>query len=141
VRKHPLILEITERHLIEDHAISVRTFDALKALGISLAIDDFGTENNSIKQLQEFRFDFLKIDQRFVAELDRDRLDIVKGIVAMARQLNLKVIAEGVETERQANHLLELGIDYAQGFYYAHPMSAESLKNWLSARQPAVVLH
>ena len=141
VRKHPLILEITERHLIEDHAISVRTFDALKALGISLAIDDFGTENNSIKQLQEFRFDFLKIDQRFVAELDRDRLDIVKGIVAMARQLNLKVIAEGVETERQANHLRELGIDYAQGFYYAHPMSAESLKNWLSARQPAVVLH
>jgi len=141
VRKHPLILEITERHLIEDHAISVRTFDALKALGISLAIDDFGTENNSITQLQDFRFDFLKIDQRFVAELDRDRLDIVKGIVAMARQLNLQVIAEGVETERQATHLRELGIDYAQGFYYAHPMSAESLKNWLGTRQPAVVLH
>ncbi len=134
VRRHPLILEITERHLIQDAAVSVRTFDELKALGVALAIDDFGTENNSITQLQDFRFDYIKIDHRFVAELDRDRLDIVKGIVAMARQLDMRIIAEGVETPRQAAYLREFGIDYAQGFYYAHPMSAESLKNWLATR-------
>jgi c-di-GMP phosphodiesterase len=139
-RQHPLILEITERHLIKDAAVAAHTFDALKALGVSLAIDDFGTENNTITQLQDFRFDFIKIDQRFVAELDRDRLDIVQGIVAMARQLKMAVIAEGVETPRQAAHLRALGIDYAQGFYYAHPMSAESLKNWLDTRQ-AHTLH
>lgn len=135
--RYPLILEVTERHLIEDSVNSAQTFDALKALGIRVALDDFGTDKNTISQLQSFRFDYIKIDQRFIAELDHDRVDLIKGILAFARHLQIAVIAEGVETERQHQHLCAMGVEYAQGFYYAQAMSAASLKNWLTMREDA----
>ena len=138
---YPLILEVTERHVIEDPMVSAQTFEALKALGIRVAIDDFGTDKNTIAQLQAFRFDYLKIDQRFVAELDHDRVDLIQGMLAFARHLRIAVIAEGVETERQHRHLCAMGVEYAQGFYYGQAMSAAGLKNWLSLREDAGTMH
>ncbi len=96
------------------------------------ALDDFGTDRSTLAQLQDFRFDYLKIDQRFVAELEQDRTELIRGIIALARQIGLTLIAEGIETERQHQSLFDLGVAYGQGFFYAQPMSAASLARWLA---------
>ena len=127
-----LALEITESDLIED-AVSVReSLDELRAIGVRLMLDDFGTGFSSLSYLKRFPVHTLKIDRSFIAGLGADQGDraIVAAIMGVAQALELQVIAEGVETAVQAQELMALGCKIAQGFRYAEPTfePAEALR-------------
>ena len=122
-----LVLEITESSLMHDPDDAVVTLCLLHNMGIRIAIDDFGTGYSSLNHLKRFPLDFLKIDRAFVAEVTDNPEDaaIIKAIIAMAHSLRLKVVAEGVETERQCNFLRAIGCDQMQGYFLAKPLAAE----------------
>ena len=108
----------------------------LDAHGIKIAIDDFGTGYWSLSYLRQFTVDRLKIDQSFIHDLpDKDAEAIVSAIVAMGRSLGLRVIAEGVETEAQADFLRSIECDESQGYLYAKPMVASEFEAWLTRRK------
>jgi EAL domain-containing protein (putative c-di-GMP-specific phosphodiesterase class I) len=124
-----LELELTESILMKSTETIVETLKELKSLGIQLAIDDFGTGHFSLSYLKRFPIDKLKIDRSFVRDLftSPDEKAIISAIIAMAHSLNLKVIAEGVETEQQLAFLSDQGSDGIQGFLLGRPMPANSL--------------
>jgi EAL domain-containing protein (putative c-di-GMP-specific phosphodiesterase class I) len=124
-----LTLEITESILMNDTAYTTTTLDRLKALGARIAIDDFGTGYSSLSYLRRFPIDGLKIDQSFVAALERggEETAIVSSILALSRTLNLETVAEGVENVIQATRLRAMGGDLAQGYYFARPLAAADL--------------
>ena len=132
-----LELEITESVLLDDHQEVAEELRNLRAVGLKLSLDDFGTGFSSLSYLKRFRFDVLKIDRSFVAGLpgDPDDVSLVRAIVAMARGLDLKVVAEGVENREQLDFLELLGCDLAQGYLLARPMSEEGYRAWLQARR------
>lgn len=117
-------LELTESILIENVPAAIQRLNTLKALGIKIAIDDFGTGYSSLNYLRHFPFDILKIDQCFVRDLDKNVKNqaITKALISMAHQLNLKVIAEGVETERELATLQEYQCDEIQGYLFSRPL-------------------
>ena len=121
-----LELELTEGMLMHHADETVRTLAQLHDMGVHLAIDDFGTGYSSLSYLKRFPIQTLKIDRSFVKDLidDPDDAAIVTAIIAMARGLNLRVVAEGVETEGQAAFLRSLACDLAQGFHFGRPMPA-----------------
>ena len=123
------VLEITESAAATRHEIR-RTLEELHSMGAGLAMDDFGTGFSSLSRLKDFPFDTIKIDKSFLAEKrDANGDAVVSSMVALARQMCRTVIAEGVETERDALWLTELGCEYAQGFHFAAPLSChEALK-------------
>jgi diguanylate cyclase (GGDEF)-like protein len=123
-----LALEITESVLISEAESPWNTLQALKKLGLTLMLDDFGTGYSSLSYLKRFPVDVLKIDRTFVHGIGVEAEDsaIVKAVVGMARALDLGVIAEGVETELQAEALRKLGCERAQGFLYGRPGNAAS---------------
>ena len=129
-----LVLEVTEGILVEDGDRAMRVLGDLKPLGIRLALDDFGTGYCSLSYLQQYPIDIVKIDQRFVANLGRDRAAsaIAASVAQLAHVLGMTVTAEGVETEQQHDEVLGLGCDLAQGFHYARPMTATDLSAQLS---------
>ncbi|MEJ1297546.1 MAG: EAL domain-containing protein [Candidatus Sedimenticola sp. (ex Thyasira tokunagai)] len=122
-------IEITESALMQDVEKSLTTLESLAQLGFSLAVDDFGTGYSSLAYLKRLSIHKLKIDQGFIADIpqDKDDMKIAATIIAMARQLHLKVIAEGVETAEQEAFLKAHGCDEAQGFYFSRPLTAEAL--------------
>ena len=122
-----LVLELTERFLLSNNARTSTAFAALKAEGVKFAIDDFGTEYSNLDLLRRFPFDYVKIDQAFVTQVDTGGADLITGVVALARHFGLQVIAEGVETQSQHNGLLAAGVPYAQGYLYQRPITAEKL--------------
>jgi EAL domain-containing protein (putative c-di-GMP-specific phosphodiesterase class I) len=119
-------IELTESVMIADINDTVIKMKALKALGISIAVDDFGTGCSSLMYLKLLPIDTLKIDQGFVRDILTDASDavIVETIISMARHLNLHVIAEGVETEEQLAFLKQQGCSVFQGYYFSHPLPA-----------------
>lgn len=128
-----IILEITESIAMYAESM-IEKLNRLKALGISLSMDDFGTGYSSLSYLNKYPLDSLKIDKSFVMGMHRDDENkaIVKTIIAIAKQLDLKVIAEGVEGFEEWHFLKEIGCDYAQGYYFSHPLPADDFKkNWL----------
>ena len=129
-------LEITESQLMHDPDHAVRVLRALGQAGVRIAIDDFGTGYCSLSYLTRFPLASLKIDRSFVADVLDDEADatIVRTIVDMAHTLGFTVIAEGVERDSQAAFLRALGCEQAQGFLFAHPMSAEEFSSLLAAR-------
>ncbi len=135
-----LTLEITESALMDDARGTLGVLHALKDLGVSLAIDDFGTGYSSLAYLRRFPLDVLKIDKSFVAGLgDPGGSAIVGAVVGLAHALGLVVIAEGVETERQAEELSRLGCDFAQGYLFSKPLAATELVTRFGRGGPARV--
>jgi len=121
-----LELELTESILMEHAETSINTLDQLNRMGVHLSIDDFGTGYSSFSYLKRFPIDTLKIDRSFVHDINTDPDDaaIVKAVTTMAHSLNLKVVAEGVETKEQLATLKNLGCDIAQGYLISRPIPA-----------------
>jgi diguanylate cyclase (GGDEF)-like protein len=128
-----LELEITESLLMVDEAAAALAVRAVRELGVHVAIDDFGTGYSSLAYLKHFPIEALKIDRSFVADLGRDSNDaaICAAIIAMGRQLGLKIVAEGVETKEQLEFLATHGCTLAQGFYIAKPVEAAEMAKLL----------
>lgn len=124
-----LELEMTESMLMQNTESTLDMLTHLKELGIKLSLDDFGTGYSSLSYLKRFPLDVLKIDQSFVRDITADSNDaaIVAAIIAMARSLKLKVIAEGVETPDQFSHLKDQGCHGFQGFYFSEPLPGEDM--------------
>jgi diguanylate cyclase (GGDEF)-like protein/PAS domain S-box-containing protein len=129
-----LTFEVTESTFMKDQDFAVSVLKRLKGLGVSIAIDDFGTGYSSLSYLKKFPVDFVKIDQSFIKDVasDPDTMSLVTAIVSMSHSLNLKTIAEGVETEEQWKILRLLKCDLAQGFYLSPPVSAKDFESLMS---------
>lgn len=130
-----LCFELTESELMKDSVAAIESLNALRRLGVTLAIDDFGSESSSLSNLQRLPFDLLKIDRGFVEPLtgsESAAKSLVAAIVAMANALGVRTIAEGVETVEQARSLREMGCEVAQGFIYARPTRVDQLEGVLS---------
>lgn len=127
IHAHYLHIEVTESSLIQRHTNVKRQLERLKELGICLALDDFGTGYASLSYLQEYPFDFIKVDKSFISKIatDRTQYAIVKAILDLAAALDMQVIAEGIETESQRDLLLEMGCKYGQGYWFGRPVTAQ----------------
>jgi diguanylate cyclase (GGDEF)-like protein/PAS domain S-box-containing protein len=125
---HLLTLEITESTAMQQTDITLTTLKKLKELGVSIALDDFGTGYSSFSYLKLFPVNSLKIDRSFIAEVERngDHRAIVAAIIALAQVLNLKVVAEGVETEGQKQFLRGFGCEEVQGYLTGRPVDADT---------------
>jgi EAL domain-containing protein (putative c-di-GMP-specific phosphodiesterase class I) len=123
-----LELEITESTAMQQSDVALTTLKRLKSLGVSISIDDFGTGYSSLAYLKRFPVDKVKIDRAFVADApgDREQATIVAAIVALSHALNIKVVAEGVETPAQRDFLAGIGCDYIQGYLIGKPLDADS---------------
>lgn len=128
-----LEIELTESTLFEAGDLSLKKLDELRNLGMDIAIDDFGTGYSSLSYIHRLPINILKIDKSFVQDIltVRSNVAITKTIVWLAKNFNLMTIAEGIETEEQANFLKSLNVDIAQGYYYAKPMPASDFTTWL----------
>ncbi|MDD2924862.1 EAL domain-containing protein [Rhodoferax sp.] len=129
LRPDRLELELTESILLQDVEATIQTLHGLKALGVKLSIDDFGTGYSSLSYLKQLAVDKLKIDQSFVRDMlsSADGVSIVRAIIQLGHNLQLTVIAEGVETVDQLAVLAELGCDEAQGYLFSRPVGASQL--------------
>ncbi|NRR28763.1 EAL domain-containing protein [Oxalobacteraceae bacterium] len=125
-----LEIELTESLFMNDVALAVELLHNLKKLGLTLSIDDFGTGYSSLSYLRKFPIDVLKIDRSFVSDIsgDTDESAIVASIIALAHNLKLRVIAEGVESEQQLHYLWRNGCDQMQGYYFSRPVEADAFE-------------
>ncbi len=124
---HQLHIEITESSLMLKNTGVKSQLKSLKDLGVCLALDDFGTGYASLSYLQEFPFDFIKIDQSFISKITVDpaQMAIVKAILDLAKALDMKAVAEGIETKEQRDALVKIGCSYGQGFLFSRAVTAE----------------
>ena len=137
-----LIVEVTESALIDDLSGAARFVAELKARGCKLALDDFGTGYSSLSHFQALPFDELKVDQSFVGSMmeKRESRKIVSAVVGLGQSLGLTTVAEGIETQDQAEMLLRLGCEIGQGYYFGRPMPAEHLPAAVFAHREKIQL-
>jgi len=130
-----LELEVTETTVMHDAEQLIWTLEQLRALGVHLAIDDFGTGYSSLSYLKRFAIDKIKIDRSFICDIpgDPDDLSIVRAIIGLGKQLNLQVVAEGVETAEQLAALRDSGCDALQGYYFSRPLPAADIEILIKA--------
>jgi len=130
-----LMVEITETGLVDNFDRALKITSELKAIGCRLSLDDFGTGYSSMRHLQKLPFDQLKVDRSFVSAMTntRESRKIVAAIVGLGRSLGLKTVAEGVETEEQAEMLLWLGCEFGQGWFYGRPLTADRISDAVAA--------
>lgn len=129
-----LMLEITESTIIENVEETIDTLNEFRAMGIGISVDDFGTGFSSLNYLNRFSIDELKIDKTFIQDISAksDSRKVITAIIALAHNLNLKVVAEGVETEEQLRFLRENDCDQVQGYYFSRPLSTEEFSRQVS---------
>ncbi|MEM8637418.1 MAG: EAL domain-containing protein [Cyanobacteria bacterium P01_G01_bin.54] len=132
-----LVLEITESMLIENIEATIETLEHFRCRGIQISIDDFGTGYSSLSYLHRLPVESLKVDRSFVAEMLKGKRNhqIVETIIAMSNHLELRAIAEGVETEQQIIRLRALGYKFGQGYFFARPLSASAAEALLSRQR------
>ncbi len=130
-----LELEITEGVLMSGHSCIDDALSALSKKGITIAMDDFGTGYSSLSYLRRYPFNVIKIDRSFVNDITVDPADreLINATIVMAHALNLKVVAEGVETQAQLKHLVEMNCDIAQGYLYSKPLSSTDFTDLLES--------
>jgi EAL domain-containing protein (putative c-di-GMP-specific phosphodiesterase class I) len=141
---HCLELEVSENTVMQNVESAKQILTNLQALGVQVAIDDFGTGNSSLLELRQFAPNTLKIDQSLIHKLkvgSKKDIGTIQSCISLAKGLNCKVVAEGVETSEQLHLLRSLGCETAQGYLYDHPLSAEDAidvlqANWLGRRSP-----
>ena len=128
-----IVVEITEGLLMDERAEVKEKLLAFRDAGIQVSLDDFGTGYSAMSYLQRFDIDYLKIDQSFVRNMAENHGDlaIAEAIIVMAHKLDIKVVAEGVETAKQRDMLIAAGCDYGQGFLFAKPMPADEFDRYL----------
>jgi diguanylate cyclase (GGDEF)-like protein len=133
-----LELEVTEGALMKNPELAADTLSTLRGMGVQVAIDDFGTGYSSLSYLRRFPLDALKIDQSFIRQITTipDETVIVSAIISMGQSLNLRIIAEGVETEDQLDFLKAHKCDEAQGFYFSRPVPPPQIASFLESREP-----
>lgn len=134
-----IIYEITERGLIrEDNGVARSVMTRLRERKSAIALDDFGTGYSSLSYVSSFPLDYLKIDKLFVDAIGTDSLmaGLVESIIDMAKRLNLRTIAEGVERAEQVEYLRDKGVDYVQGWYYSKALTAAELADFLQGSAP-----
>lgn len=126
-------LELTESSIIQNYTTALPIIKTLRELGIRIACDDFGTGYSSLTQLKQLPIDTLKIDKSFIDDItfNTNSMAIVQAIIAMAKKLNIRVIAEGVEHLTQVNMLQELGCTFIQGYYFSKPLPAQEMQSWI----------
>lgn len=131
-----LVIEVTEGFLLEDSDASVLALKRLKGLGVGIAIDDFGTGYSSLSYLTQFAVDYLKIDQSFVSQLPESEASaaVIGAIMDLAGRLDIKLVAEGVETDAQLQMLTTMGKPRLQGYRFAKPRPAQDIADHLAAR-------
>jgi len=134
LRPSRLELELTEGIMMDNTDTTLRALDDLKELGVSLSIDDFGTGYSSLSYLSRFPLDELKIDRSFVIDYDKSENDasLIIAIIAMARSMKLKLVAEGVETHEQYHFLRQHGAHVIQGYLFSKPVPVDELKPLLA---------
>jgi diguanylate cyclase (GGDEF)-like protein len=138
LKPETLTLEITESSLLIQSPETLERVAELRALGLRLSIDDFGTGFSSLGYLRSFHVDELKIDRAFVSDPSRtDARVLSRAIVELGRALNLELVAEGVETKEQAAYFHSLGCRYGQGYYYAHPLPPTEVERYLRQQRSA----
>jgi EAL domain-containing protein (putative c-di-GMP-specific phosphodiesterase class I) len=127
-------LELTESVLVHDEERALSVLRALKRLGISIAVDDFGRGQSSLSRLKQYPVDTVKIDREFVTDLERNLASrlIVDAVVGLAHGLGMKVVAEGIETVGQRDEVAKLECDFSQGSYYARPQPADAIEALVS---------
>jgi diguanylate cyclase (GGDEF)-like protein/PAS domain S-box-containing protein len=138
-----LILEITESVMMQDTQITLNKLRELKALGIRLAIDDFGTGYSSLSYLQRFPIDVLKIDRSFIRIINKgsEESALVQAIITLAKTLQLRIIAEGIEGIEQKERLQQLGCEFGQGFLFAKPKTPEEIEELFNNFDSAAQLY
>ncbi|MDX2273120.1 MAG: EAL domain-containing protein [Cyanobacteriota bacterium] len=142
VSPHWLKFEITESLITQDHQVVATLLWQIRELGICLSIDDFGTGYSSLSRLHAFPIDTLKIDRSFISRIGRngEHVAVVQGIIALAHSLGMDVVAEGVETPQQMNHLQELKCKFGQGYLFSRPVSGEAATALLNDQASRLVL-
>lgn len=132
IKPELLKIEITESTLIDFKSSIGEILSKLRDLGIPIALDDFGTGYSSINALYQFPFDFIKIDKSLIKDLvhDQNCQQLVQGITQLVKNLNKKIIAEGVENQAQLEILRAMNIHFAQGFYYSHALPSDKIAKW-----------
>jgi len=136
-----LIFEITESAIISDRNGAVIVLNAFKKMGIKIHMDDFGTGYSSLSYLHQFPINTIKIDQTFISNIqpNGEHAEILRAIVTLAKDLKLSVIAEGVETLEQLVYINQLGCEGAQGYFISHPLSEQSVKQFIIDRARLLV--
>jgi diguanylate cyclase (GGDEF)-like protein len=134
-----LALELTETTLLSDPGLAQRVLGDLRALGVTVAVDDYGTGFSSLAYLRELTVDELKLDRRFAADLEHDPAThaIVRSTIDLAHSLDLRIVAEGVETARARGVLARLGCDEVQGYLITPPLPGDAMTAWLAERAAA----
>ncbi len=128
-----LTVEVTESMFVTDPERAIHNLNQIRSLGISIALDDFGTGYSSLTYLRQLPIDIVKIDRGFMNELEDDtgQRSIVAMVLALGESMGIRVIAEGIENERQRRALMELGVEFAQGYHFAAPQTAERVEAML----------
>ena len=135
-----LALEITETALMTNEEEAIRQLAELRSIGVELSIDDFGTGYSSLAYLKRFSVEALKIDRSFIQDIPENAHNaaIAKAILALARSLNLGVIAEGVETQQQRQFLIDHGCQEMQGYLISRPMPADAFAEFVGRPWPVL---